>query len=346
MITHYAPGDSILRKLGIDWAVIGVHIFFVLSGFLITKLLSEKYFATDRFMAGFAAFLVARTVRIIPLAFFALAVVALLSTEPLPKGFFEYNLTFTSNIYTARTGEWFPDVGHYWSLAVEMQFYLIFPFFVWAFRRRLLPALIIATAALYLLQEVVARYSGFANPGFLLTGRADAFLLGGILFCMTKRPDFAFFAKMALAFGCTVYVGQSFGREFLQTSAFISQMPIANLLFAGLVGVAMLNGSVVDRVFSNHILVHFGKVSYGIYIWHPIMWLVYPFLNNATHGAISRHVSLILLLVLLTIGFAEASWHLFEKQLNTIGHRWSSKILKGSHVAKNDASDFPTQPAA
>jgi peptidoglycan/LPS O-acetylase OafA/YrhL len=344
VVTHYAPGDSILRRLGIDWAVIGVHLFFVLSGFLITKLLIEKYFEGVSFAKGFAAFWIARTFRIVPLAFFAIAVVWIFSPTALPLELLTYNLTFTSNFYTAKTNDWLPYTGHFWSLAVEMQFYLLYPFFIWMVRKHALQALIVAMGALLLIQEIVAKHSGFPGFVFLLPARADAFMWGGVLFCLSKQLTFPRTVKVMALVGAIIYVGQSFCSHTFGTSSFIPQMLIGNVLFAGIVGMTMVPGSLLQIALSNRVLVHFGKISYGIYIWHPIMWLVYARVNASADG-ILYHLPLLIDLLVLTIVFSELSWLLFEKKLNSLGHRWSMRILQTSSKSGTGAA-IDRHPAA
>ncbi|MFM0438518.1 acyltransferase [Paraburkholderia strydomiana] len=326
LITHYADGTSFLRHLGIDWAIVGVHIFFVLSGFLITKLLIEKYFHSDVFISGFAAFLAARVARILPLAFLAVGFIALFS--PVSGQFLAYNLTFTSNFYTARTGEWFPYAGHYWSLSVEMQFYLLFPVFLWVFRKRLLAFMIVALIIALLSRYALSHISDYKNPSLLLPARVDAFLWGGLLFCASGSLSFRRISQVLFWLGAVVYFGQS----VLLGLAHISTMPdmsLGNVCFTGLVGLTMCKGSLFARIFSNKTLVHFGKISYGIYIWHPIMWLARSTINDATGGILYiSHVPIWTVLAVLTIFFAEISWVAVERPINTRGHQLAAHLLK------------------
>ncbi|TCG02866.1 hypothetical protein BZM27_52660 [Paraburkholderia steynii] len=102
-----------------------MHIFFALSGFLITKLLVEKYFLAQSFWRGLTAFWVARVFRILPLAYFAVVVVAYVLDHPASSRF----LLIQSDVHIKHlhiaTGDWLPHTGHFWSLAVEMRHFSI-----------------------------------------------------------------------------------------------------------------------------------------------------------------------------------------------------------------------------
>ncbi|MEX3901064.1 acyltransferase family protein [Paraburkholderia sp. BR10954] len=328
VLTHYAGGDSVFRRMGIDWAVTGVHIFFALSGFLITKLLVEKYFVAQSFWRGITAFWIARVFRILPLAYIALSVVALCSVSPLPREFYLYNLTFTSNIFTAKTGDWLPHTGHFWSLAVEMQFYVLYPVLVWLFRPRLLLSLSVLIAALFILQHFPIAPATYVAPMFLLPARADAFLWGALVFAISNLRSFAGIVRSGMIVAAVCYYGQTLGAHFLGWPVLLPEMSIGNIVFASLVGLALLPGTLTQRILSNKVLVHFGTISYGIYVWHPIMWLMRSWINDVAHGILYiDHVPIVLVLVAMTIGFSEISWLLFEKRVNGFGQKLAKRAL-------------------
>jgi peptidoglycan/LPS O-acetylase OafA/YrhL len=331
VITHYASADSVLRKLGIGWAIIGVQIFFVLSGFLITKLLIEKYFERESFCGGFAAFLIARTCRIVPLAYVVVGIVAIFSSEALPPHFVRDNLLFVSNLYTVRTGLWYPYLGHYWSLAVEMQFYLLFPLFVWLFRRCLARALVIAMLVLLIAQTIIVTYGGYADPRCLLPIRADAFLWGGLLYCLSQTREFVRTTHILMIVGGILFIGESIVITVTGSIPLRSQMTVGNVLFAGIVGAAMQSDGRFSRFLCTPVLRHLGKISFGIYIWHPVMWLVWARVRDLAGGLPYKLLDLMPLwavLTLATVVFAEVSWFVLEVPANRLGHRMAGKMLK------------------
>jgi peptidoglycan/LPS O-acetylase OafA/YrhL len=130
-----------------DFGWMGVDVFFVLSGFLITGILLEA----KRRPRYFVHFYGRRTLRIFPLYYLVLGVVFIvmpLLVSDLELGAPESNQvylwTYTSNLYTAYMGQWMfhsgtVDLNHTWSLAIEEQFYLLWPLLVrWTSRRSLI----------------------------------------------------------------------------------------------------------------------------------------------------------------------------------------------------------------
>ncbi|WP_250538732.1 MULTISPECIES: acyltransferase [unclassified Caballeronia] len=345
VVTHYANADSVLRKIGVDWAIIGVHLFFVLSGFLITKSLKEKYFVANSFGSGFGAFLLARCFRIVPLAYAVIAIVGILSVEPLPPGFYRDNLLFISNFYTVRTGLWFPYLGHYWSLAVEMQFYLIFPAFVWVFRRNLIRALVVALSFTLLLQVAVGHYGKFVDPRFLLSTRADAFLWGSVVFCLSDTKWFMRYIRIMIATGGILFIGQSVGIAWFALKPAVAQMTVGNIFFSGILGAAMLPGSWFVRVLQNRFFRHLGKVSFGIYVWHPVMWLLWANAREFDGGLPYKMLDVMplwMLLTLATVICAELSWLILETPANRLGHRLASKALRARPALTSPTSIIVT----
>jgi peptidoglycan/LPS O-acetylase OafA/YrhL len=120
--TKYAYSSSFFRYTG-DIANLGVRVFFAISGYLITSLLLKEKLRTGA--VSLKTFYVRRVLRIFPAFYFFLAVAAILvwlKILPIPKHDFLYAATFTANF---RGLNW--NLAHFWSLAVEEQFYLVWP---------------------------------------------------------------------------------------------------------------------------------------------------------------------------------------------------------------------------
>src|SRR6266849_732607 len=145
-LQHFVGFQNLPGILGvIPWGQLGVKLFFVLSGFLITGVLLRSRDAVEQ--AGvsnwFAArqFYVRRFLRIFPLYYFVIAICVLLNIPPV-REILVWLLTYTLNIYASLRGQWGNldlYVAHFWSLAVEEQFYIVWPWFLlFAPRKRLL----------------------------------------------------------------------------------------------------------------------------------------------------------------------------------------------------------------
>ncbi|TCG02865.1 hypothetical protein BZM27_52655 [Paraburkholderia steynii] len=134
--------------------------------------------------------------------------------------------------------------------------------------------------------------------------------------------------RYGMVVAAVCYYGQTLGAYFLGLPVVSPEMSIGNIVVASLVGLALLPGSLMQRALSNKVLVHFGKISYGIYVWHPVMWLMRSWINDVAHGILYiDHIPIVLVLIAMTVGFAEMSWLLFEKRLNDLGHKLAKRAL-------------------
>jgi peptidoglycan/LPS O-acetylase OafA/YrhL len=322
--------DRALRSMGLA-AWLGVDLFFVLSGFLITGILYEAK-GSQRY---FSSFYGRRALRIFPLYYGFLGLMLLVgpwvlapdvaATMRATQGWY---WAYLSNIDVALHG-WPPYLGRFWSLAVEEQFYLIWPWIVLACdRRRLmwvcagccLVALMLRAAVPYLMEPVAAYV--------LLPTRMDTLATGAFVALLMRDPrereGLRRWAPVVLVVG----VG-SLGMLFLARRGLPENDPIVQTLGYTIIAVscgALIATAVEGAVFTwlrralcAAPLLFFGKYSYGLYVLHQ------PIIAGLTaHGlqadAIGRlHGSalpgvLVFGLVSggLCIAAALLSWHLWE----------------------------------
>lgn len=128
VMVHHMAG---ILSTYVDWGYFGVDLFFVISGFLITLILLKT---KGSFKAAYGKFLARRSLRIFPLYYFALLILVLIG-HPLVLQELGYLLTYTYNYRYPMISEASP-VGHFWSLGVEEQYYLFWPFIVLGFKKR------------------------------------------------------------------------------------------------------------------------------------------------------------------------------------------------------------------
>jgi len=134
IISHWIPATNVINR--IPNGAIGVDIFFVLSGFLISKILFDQRNNAELLnIPKFTLvknFYVRRTLRIFPIYYLTIFVLLLFSksTGTNIQSAFAYFLTYTSNFYFFKIQTWDGMVSHLWSLAVEEQFYLIWPWII------------------------------------------------------------------------------------------------------------------------------------------------------------------------------------------------------------------------
>ena len=272
-------GDSLSALRGLGWA--GVDLFFVLSGFLITGILYD----TLNDSHYFRSFYMRRFLRIFPLYYgFLLLLLILGNWTHVAWGGRQYVLL----TYMQNTTLWFPvtdfhpgvwaDLDHFWSLAVEEQFYLFWPLLVFLVRgRRSLIALALALSGFALCLRI-AMYLHGASPLtiFMLTPcRMDTLLLGGCA-ALVLRGDsgwipYRWMLPIALAAAAIIacytlwHLGSDMRAGFF--GATFGYLVIA-LGCVALLLASLDPASFAQRVFRWQFLRALGKYSYGIYVLH------------------------------------------------------------------------------
>ena len=139
--SHWLPAWQFGLPLGA-----GVHLFFVLSGFLITRILLDLRTAPRRWPA-IGRFYVRRALRLFP-AFFLVLGVAVWAAVPLARETWPWHAAYLSNVFIAGEAQWQGHLSHFWSLAVEEQFYLVWPWLVVFAPARWLGAVVAAAVLL------------------------------------------------------------------------------------------------------------------------------------------------------------------------------------------------------
>ena len=275
-------GDSLSALRGLGW--VGVDLFFVLSGFLITGILYDTLHDPHYFRS----FYMRRFLRIFPLYYGFLFFLLILGHWGPGLHFVWGGRQYVLLTYMQNTGLWFPvtdfhpgvwaDLDHFWSLAVEEQFYLFWPLLVFLVRgRRRLMALALTLSGIALLLRI-ALYLHGSSPLliFMLTPcRMDTLLLGGLV-ALVVRGDGGWIPRrwmvplaMTSAVVIAVYTLWHLGgdmRDFFFGATF-GYLVIA-LGCIGVLVAALEPASVAHRIFQWPFLRSLGKYSYGIYVLH------------------------------------------------------------------------------
>jgi peptidoglycan/LPS O-acetylase OafA/YrhL len=299
---------------------LGVDVFFVLSGFLITTLLLREHDRTDR--VDLRQFWTRRARRLLPAVFVLIlleAVVALfvldarsasaLRGDAIGSLFYFENWRVATGAATA--------ASHTWSLAVEEQWYLIWPLLLvgllfLARGRRRVAAWFVGVLAVASAIECAVLYDGDGTRAYFGTDtRAQALLIGALLALVLLRVPQGHSRLLQLAGWC--------GIAFL-FYVFVSQKPDAWIYHGGFFAVAVASalliaavthsqGAPLARVLASPPFVAVGLISYGLYLYHlPVfLWLT----PSSTH---LDGLQLLGLRVLVTCAIALASYHLIEKR--------------------------------
>lgn len=256
---------------------VGVDVFFVISGYLITLIILDD---VDGGGFSFLDFYERRARRILPALFVVIVFCAILSFFiMMPSQLKDFSgsivatALFFSNVFFWKDSGYFDAAAeekpllHTWSLAVEEQFYLFFPFFLILCLRRgssfaLWAIFLMAVLSLFI-SEWGWRHERLANF-YLLPPRVWELLVGSISAFVTRRgPD------KSDALSCLGLLGIIFSVFFYdKETPFPSFYTIVPVLGTALVLVFSGNGTVVSRVLSIRPIVGVGLVSYSAYLWH------------------------------------------------------------------------------
>ncbi len=315
--------------------IAGVDVFFVISGFLITSIIMDEI-ADGRF--SIARFYERRIRRIFPALFAMLAVSCVVASVLfLPHEFrdFANSLTaatlFVSNFFFWQTTDYFSGPAHLkpllhtWSLAVEEQFYIVFPVLLAAIQRWGRGAFRSLLLLFFAISLAISVWSVTEKPvaGFYLApSRAWELLLGALL-AMGVPPAIgnrlireALGALGLLAIGWAV-------TTYSPATPFPGYHALAPCLGAGLL-IYSGQGSptYASRLLSLKPMVALGLISYSLYLWH---WPVLVFARHWHGGVLSAGQTTDL--VLISVGLAFASWKYIEQPFRSGNWRFEQKVL-------------------
>lgn len=306
---------------GLSGGFVGVDVFFVISGYLITQILIQEMEAGTYSLSNFYA---RRIRRILP-ALIGM-IIFVLAASPfflLPSEFSNLwkealgTLFFVANIvYWRDSGYFSPDAEakpllHMWSLGIEEQFYIFAPLALWLalrYGRRYLPALILVSLAASLAACIVAT-ERFASASFyLLPTRAWELLAGSFLASLRfPRPAIGDITGLRQALSWL-------GLVLLLSAVFFFDKNMAFPGYAAILPVAgtcllirFAEGTTVGKIFSWGPIVFIGLLSYSLYLWH---WPLVVFSRDA---GLLESVPGRLFVVALSILLAWASWRFIEK---------------------------------
>lgn len=317
----------------IGWAKGGflcVSIFFTLSGFLITSLVTVERERTGRI--SLSAFWARRARRLVPASIVALLLAAVVTAVAVPAGQqadvawdIRSALLQVANWRFIAEGAVYADlnvvpspVQHYWSLAIEEQFYILFPIVaLLALRRRKLGlgVVFVGVVAVSLLRQL--SLDGADRVYFGTDTRAAEIAVGGLLALAYPRlralpalrrwPVAEVAGFVGLAASTVIFLGVGHDNEVLYSGGLAAFSIIsACMVFASVEGTAF------RRLLSWKPVVELGKMSYGVYLYHfPFyVWLTEERVGFGGYGLLAVRL-------LPTMAMAFASYHLLERPIRT-----------------------------
>lgn len=334
-VQHWFPNE-LLR--GIPYGKIGVQTFFVLSGFLIMGILlsnNKRSFGMPHkerreYRKGlYRAFYARRFIRIFPLYY--LVLFGCLLVFPLVRSDFPWHFFYLTNILAFLEGEWPPHMTHFWTLAIEEQFYLFVPLLAISLPIKLLPKVLAGIILMGLVGRIVLLQIGMnliSVQTFSLTA-FDGLAIGSLLAYFkyhrngsSLHPQFRALALLScvafLGLLCFLFCGNKLAVIFFSI--------FGATLFCFFISWVILYLSEDHTGFVSFLaippMIYFGKISYGIYVYHNFMQLAYRHITPDMplfNSLIIRY----LILLLMTLIVSSISWHFFENILNGIKGKFS-----------------------
>jgi len=323
--SHWIPAANAFGHVGL----LGVYVFFVLSGFLITRILLDAVRARDegatttgQVLRGFFG---RRVLRIFPPYYFAVVASYLL----WPRRFGDdlpWNLTYLANMRAFMLGRSLA-INPLWSLAVEEQFYLVWPFLVLLVPRRRLPAVLAALVAIAPIWRVLAVTSGLRHVvhTYPVWSNLDCLGLGALLavsFEHSLRPRWT---RVAGGLGVALFVlcgalthsyggWKAAGRTDAYAVVFVLYPLSVSLLGVWLVarGAGEPVGA-LGRVLMLRPVRFVGLISYGVYVYHFFMQGIFDYAASEWFALHLSPVGVFAGRLVATLAFAMLSWWVLER---------------------------------
>jgi peptidoglycan/LPS O-acetylase OafA/YrhL len=346
IVAHWVPSSSILNTL--PNGGMGVNLFFVLSGYLITSILlgfkaaAEK--GSNSFWGALGHFYIRRTLRIFPIYYATLLLLYLLPdvTGTSIRQTWPIYALFLENYYMYWQGRFDGILGHFWTLAVEEQFYLLWgPAVLFLPIRRLwwVAVIMVGVGILTRMSGLFLHESGVGSPLYFLLAPAcfDGFALGALasLAVHVEQGRAAvlqrFLGALSVSLlGVLLFLGIFDGRG----TEWVGQTLIVTLAGYLVLGLAVGRAPTpLKRFLGFWPLVAIGRMSYGIYVYHNLVphfgrslrsflekrglapdWLVYALSEQGSAKYVVWTGALLLM--------AFASWRYFESPINAIKDRF------------------------
>jgi len=274
----------------------GVNLFFVISGFLITGILLDTLAGSAHRGRSWAAFHVRRVFRLAPMLIATIAALWLLAV-PVIRDSWLWHVTYLSNVYTAAGGHKLI----FWTLAVEEQFYLVWPPILMLTPRRYLPRLCIALIVLAIGWKTALAAAGIGRgwANLMLIGNLEPLAIGALLALAARRGDARFtldWLTPRLRQACWLIAGLCFVMVTAITLAFgdagLPRYLLLDLL-TGTMGGALVviaastTHGLVPQLLTHRMMLGIGKISYSVYLLHN--WM--PDLLERAAGPLPRVIA-------------------------------------------------------
>lgn len=332
LLSHWIP--KFFAPLG----KFGVDMFFVLSGFLITEILLkqrekiENQPTVSKKVHTLKMFYIRRALRIFPIYYLVIFIFLLLRAPDL-LAHLNFYLFYGVNYLLIFYNDWAGMFTHLWSLAVEEQFYLIWPLFILLLPFSSLKKGIVAMLVLSLLFVCYISFTENIFQRYNLLSCLNVLCVGSLLaYLKFKRHSILEPSYLDHIIFWPGIIILSFFLTGSLKNYFVLQMVINVVAFVGIKFLITRENKVLDLFMNNPFFSFLGKISYGLYLYHNfIPWLLRNITGTETEFVINNKpffsgpvgfAAIFSVHFFLLLFIAIVSWFLIEKPINNLKNRF------------------------
>ena len=304
-----------------------MRLFFVISGLLITNILLGSRESIDQGKlsrgASLKTFYIRRGLRIYPAYYTLLLIAAVFNVQHI-RHVLLYHLLFASNFLFIVRHDYVPWVtAPFWSLSIEEQFYLLWPFVILLVPRHRLRAVVVATILLGIAFRFGSLLLGMSNfaQWFLPPASLDTLGAGALLALSSPQERWPRWLVPAAVLGCAVaqFLGNvssgAHGPLIDTVAAAVAVLPIAAVTAYAFTGIR----GFIGRILEAPPLLYIGRISFGIYLWHVFLLpALFDFGPRFNPKLAERGTTLFLVGSSLAIAVASVSWYVIEQPFNRL----------------------------
>lgn len=319
---HWTPASW---RFGLPFEI-GLFFFLTLTGFLITQTLLKELHSAHPPMGrwklkSYAIFLKRRFARIFVPCYVAMLLAIILGANDIQQHPWVY-FFHLSNFHIAYLDNWPSGTAHFWTLAIQIQFYLIWPILLFYLPRRVFIALLWAL----IISSPVIRYTlsdylpAIRDPSAITFGALDYFAFGSLLALAFQagmaagNRNLARVSLISIVLYSIIYLLDSLAVPFWHGSVF--QQTFLSIAFLGLISHSLTQqSSWVSQILEHPRIQAIAKISYGLFLYHNLaplfVGMICPFLWNPWFSGDGP------ILILRIIGFSITTW-----LLASLSWRW------------------------